>query len=206
VGSIANTSPVLTGTSTTLSDDPETVGDVLVLLVHIVNSTATVSTVLGGGASGWAVDQQFSDFFGATQHDTEIWQGEVSSTGPSAITVRFSPSLAGTNVDVVAQEFTAGLGSATTWSQDGGAGQSNLSSSAVDYPSLTPSGSGELYFGYAWVPGTASAGSTPGVTYDVTFDGNLICFDPSVSAELTPAGLQDADVESASIAVLIKAS
>jgi sugar (pentulose or hexulose) kinase len=161
VGSIANTSPVLTGTSTTLSDDPETVGDVLVLLVHIVNSTATVSTVLGGGASGWAVDQQFSDFFGATQHDTEIWQGEVSSTGPSAITVRFSPSLAGTNVDVVAQEFTAGLGSATTWSQDGGAGQSNLSSSAVDYPSLTPSGSGELYFGYAWVPGTASAGSTP---------------------------------------------
>jgi hypothetical protein len=44
------------------------------------------------------------------------------------------------------------------------------------------------------------------VTYDVTFDGNLICFDPSVSAELTPAGLQDADVESASIAVLIKAS
>jgi hypothetical protein len=185
------------------------VGDILLFLVHIVDSSATVSSVSAGGASGWAVDQQYGGLFGATQHDTEIWHGKVSSTGSANITVDFSSSLtaAGTNVDVVAQEFTAGLGSATTWSKDGGAAQSNTSNFLeVDYPPLTPSAPGELYFGYAWVPGTASAGSTPGVTYEATTDGNLICFDPDVSAELTPVGSQDSDVESASIAVLIQAS
>ncbi len=178
------------------------------LLVHIVDSSATVSSVAGGGASGWTMDQQSGDFFGPTQHDTEIWHGKVSSTGASDITVGFSSSLgASTNVDVFAQEFTAGLGSGTTWTYDTGGHLDNTTASTeVDYPSLAPATSGELYFGYAWVPGTASAGVTPGVTYDVTTDSNLVCFDPNVSAALAPVGAQDSSTNSASIAVLIKAS
>jgi len=208
VGVPANIAPVsTTGSSTTLTVDAQNAGDILVLLVHVVDSTDTVSSVSGGGASVWALDQQDSDAFGTTHHDTEIWQGEVSAPGTSDITVGFSSPLTGLNIDVFAQEFTAGLGSATTWSKDVGADQSNAAASTeVDYPPLTPSATGELYFGYAWVPGNAIAGSTPGVNYDFTYDGNMICFDPAVSSELAPVASQDAAAESATIAVLIRAS
>jgi hypothetical protein len=194
---------------TTLSVDPHIAGDALVVLVHIVASNAKVSSISGGGSSGWARYEQYLDTpsWSGQPHDTEIWVGKVGSTGSSTIRVSYSQSVKSTNIDLDAQEFDAGLGTATTWSPDTGSGQDNdASSTDVPYPALTPSASGELYFGYAWVPGTSAPGSTPGVTYDVTADGNLICFDPDVSTELAPVGSQTAWAPSASIAVLIRAS
>ncbi len=193
----------------TLSVDPQAAGDALVLLVHIVDSGATVSSVSGGGSSGWTLCHQYTDnpSWDPLQHDTEIWVGKVSSTGTSTIAVNYSGTVT-TDVDLDAQEFTAGLGTATTWTPDTGSGQDNAASVAVPYPPdppLTPSSSGELYFGYAWVPETAAPGSTPGVTYFVTNDGNLVCYDPDVSAALSPLGSQSLN-PSASMAVFIKAS
>ncbi len=210
VGSGYSTDPTITGTATTVADDPVTDGDLLVLLVHIVNSSDTVNSVTGGGVSSWSLDTQFGDTFpSSTVHDTEIWQGEVTSTGTSLITVNFSSSLTANNLDLYVQEFTTGGGAGTTWTKDGnGAGQANNSASFdVDYPSLTPTGSHELYFGYGWVPGTATGGVSPGsATFVVTADSNLICYDPDVSATEAPVGAEDTDSYSASIGVLIEAS
>jgi hypothetical protein len=181
------------------------------MLIHIVASNATVSSVSGGKASGWARYQQYLDTpsWSGQPHDTEIWVGKVNATGKSTIMVSYSAPVTSANIDLDAQEFTTPppLLGTTAWSFDTGAGQDNAqSSTAVAYPALKPSASGELYFGYAWVPGTSAPGPTPGVTYDVTADGNLICFDPDVSATLSPFGSQTAWAPSASIAVLIQAS
>jgi hypothetical protein len=189
--------------------NPAGAGDALVLMVHIVASTATVSSVSGGGATGWTRYQQFKDVpsWSGQPHDTEIWLGTVTTAGSSTINVSYSASVGSVDTDLAAQEFSSGLGPTTSWSKDTGAGQDNVSSSTnVLFPTMTPASSGELYFGYAWVQGTSSAGSTSGVSYDVTADGNLVCFDTSVSSALTPIGSQPDSLPSASMGVLITAS
>jgi hypothetical protein len=207
VGSQYNTDPTLTGTAITLADSPATDGDLLVLLVHIVNSTDTVSTVTGGGVTSWTLDQRYADTFPpSTHHDTEIWQGKVTSTGAHSIAITFSGSLTDNPLELYAQEFTAGA--STTWTEDTGAGLANAGPSLdFAFPSLTPVGSHELYFGYAWVPGTATGGVSPlTATFVVTAATNLIFFDPNVSAPEAPVGAEDSDSFSASIGVLIQAS
>ncbi|MGD0811870.1 MAG: hypothetical protein ABSA91_19495, partial [Acidimicrobiales bacterium] len=73
--------------------------------------------------------------------------------------------------------------------------------------SLTPSGTGELYFGLAVVGGdTATAGSTSGVTYNVDDNGNLLAYDTNVSAALAPAGSQTGGTGVDSAAALFIAS
>jgi hypothetical protein len=193
----------------TLQVNPQGVGDAEVALIHIVGSNATVLSLSGGGASGWTRFQQYLDTpsWSGLPHDTEIWVGTITSTGSSTFTVSYSQSVSAANIDLAAQEFTAGLGTNTHWSRDTGAGQDNLGSSfSVAFPSLHPSAPRELYFGYAWVPATASTGSTSGFTYGVTADSNLIAFDPNVSATVSPVGSQTESNPSASFAVLIAAS
>ena len=206
VGSLVSASS--SGVSS-LTVDPQNAGDAIVLLVHIVASTATVSSISGGGSADWTRYEMYEDVpsWSGQPHDTEIWLGTVGTTGPSTISVRYTGSVASMNIDLAAQEFTAGLGASTKWSKDSGAGQENTTPSTnVPFPTLTSSGSSELYFGYAWVPEVALAGSANGVTYDVTADSNVVCFDPSVSGALTPVATQTLTDPSASIGVLIGAS
>jgi hypothetical protein len=192
-----------------LSDDPQNVGDALIVVVHIVDSSGTASSISGGGSTDWTRVAMYQDVpsWSGQPHDTEIWLGTVSTIGSSVINVQYSENVASANVDLAAQEFTAGLGSSTTWSKDSSAGQENTTvSTNVPFPMLTASTASELYFGYAWVPEMAVSGSANGVTYDVTADNNVVCFDPSVSSTLTPVAAQTVPNPSASMGVLIEAS
>jgi hypothetical protein len=113
----------------------------------------------------------------------------VTATGPSTITVSFSASVASTNVELVAQEFATSLGSSTVWSADTAGGQSNSSSTTVAFPSLTPTGSSELYAGYADVATVGQAGTTGGYAYYPSVNGNLYIDSPNVSAASAPSGV-----------------
>ncbi len=146
---------------TTLSVDPSHVGDALLAVVKVSSATTTVSSLSGGGATGWSKLESYAD----GSHDNEIRLGTVTTTGSATLTATFSASVSGVDVDFNAQEFTAGLGSGTTWSKDTGSGQSNSAGSTFDFPSLTPAGTGELYFGYARGGGTTSGGGTSGFSY-----------------------------------------
>ncbi|HLG66527.1 MAG TPA: IPT/TIG domain-containing protein [Acidimicrobiales bacterium] len=200
VGSMANSS----GSGvTTLGDSPQASGDALVLLVKAHSSSITVSSVSGGGASTWTRLTSYQD----GSHDMEVWLGPVTSTGPHTVTVTFSAGVSGVDTDLALQEFAASTGAQTTWSKDVAGGQANPSSTAVPYPSLTPTSSGELYFGYAVLPDAPPAGgSTPGFTFDITADGNIVAFDPSVTSTVAPVATQTMADPSASLAVLISAS
>src|SRR6185312_13177821 len=121
------------------------------------------------------------------------------TTGTSSIRVGYSASVGSSDVELVAQEFTAGLGSATVWAKDAAAGQNNASSTSIAYPSLTASGPGELYVGYARSPYSESAGSTPGFTYHQSLEANTVVFDPSVSGTAAPTATQSPAGTSAAV-------
>ena len=190
-----------TGVSS-LSVSPKTLGDALVLTVKVTSASATVSGVSGGGAN-WTKVTSYED---ASSHDLEIWLGTVTATGSATINVSYSASVSSSSVELVAQEFTAGLGSASVWTKDTAAGQSNASSTTVASPSLTAASAGELYVSYSRCPGVVVAGSTPGVTYVPTTLGNMYLYDPSVTGTLAPTSSQSPANTSSAIGALIAVS
>jgi hypothetical protein len=200
VGSFRSTDGVAL---TTLAVSPQTVGDVLVVYAQVGTATPKVSSISGGGVTTWTKGSQFA---GTVGFDTEIWFGKVTSTGASTITFTWSSSIAGHTAEYGAQEFTAGLGASTVWALDKSATTNGASSTTVPYPSLTPSGSGELYFGYAGVAQTATGGSTSGFTYSVTPEVNIAAYDPNVSGTVAPSAVQSPAGTSSSVAILLSAS
>jgi len=199
VGSMADSQG--TGVSS-LAVSPKTAGDALVLTAKISSSSAKVSSISGGGAT-WAKLTSYED---ASSHDLEVWLGTVTTTGSSTISVSYSASVGSSSVELIAQEFTAGLGGASVWTKDVGSGISNATSTTVASPTLTAASAGELYVGYSRCPGQVLAGSTPGVTYDPTALGNMFLYDPSVTGTLSPTSTQSPADTSAAIGVLIAAT
>jgi RHS repeat-associated protein len=161
----------------------------------------SITSVSGGGAS-W---QQIATL--SYGYETEMWLGTVTATGSSTITVTFASSVASTGVELDAQEYTASTGTSTTWAIDQeGTLKNTASSTTVTYPTLAPSGTGELYVGFANSPQWADSGSTSGFTYDDTDWGDLFIYDPSVSASESPTGTQDASGMSGTIGALLSAT
>ncbi len=200
VGALANTA----GTDvTSLSVSPQHVGDIVMLAVKADSTSVSASSVSGGGVSTWTrAEGPYSGYAG---HDLEIWKGAVSTSGSSTITVTFSGSVSGILTELAAQEFS-GSGSGTVFSFDNGGGISNTSSTTVALPGLTPAGIGELYFSFASLPNSPSAGSTPGFNYVTTTDGDMTAYDTNASGAVNPTASQSPAGASGAVAVLISAS
>ncbi len=178
VGSLAYAS----GSATTLSVSPKGVGDLMTLVVSVTGGP--VSSVSGGGVTTWSKD--IAKVGNQEGNDNEIWWGVVSATGASTVTVAFGGSHS--DDELMAQEYSAGAGA--TWSA-GANGSTSSTTSTVTFPSLTPSGSGELYLGFAQVDGSGEAGSTPGFSYTITSaEGSVLCWDTNVSSATSPTATQ----------------
>jgi hypothetical protein len=188
--------------TTTLAVSPQHVGDLLVLFAKADASGVTVSSISGGGVGTWTRSVTYS---GYATHDLELWTGDVSTTGASTITVKFSASVTSIYTGLASQEFSSSSGAGTTWSVDTTGGISNAASTAVTFPKLTPSGTGELYFSYAAVAGTAASGKTAGFTYATTSDGDVVAYDVSVSSAQQPTTTQSPSGVSGAVAVLVAA-
>jgi hypothetical protein len=194
-----------TSGGTVLATDPQNIGDVLVVCVDS-HATFGLSSLLGGGVTTW---NRAVQFISVRDHDIELWFGTVTTAGSSEITFNWSsPGINGSWTEYTAQEFTADLGAGTTWSIDNGQAESldGPSSTTVPYPTLTSSGSGDLYYGYAGMPNAPSAGSTSGFTYDVTTGDNLVSYDTDVSGTVSPTASQSPAGQSEMVAALLTAS
>ena len=169
----------------TLAVSPQTVGDVLVVFAHSPVTTLTVSSVSGGGVTTWTKGL----FVGSVGAEEEIWFGKVTTTGSSTVTFTWSASISGHTMDYGAQEFTAGLGSTTIW-----AGQDRAPSAAprrrrCPSPLSSPTGTGELYFGYSTVrQQLGAAGIHRGLHLRDHRESNVVAYDTNVSASVSPAG------------------
>ncbi len=181
------------------------VGDAWVLAVRVSNSSIHVSSVTGGGVGDhWTKLASVSD--SDQDRDIEEWLGPISKTGSRVLTVHFSGDVAGTRVELGAQEFSSSIGASTAWTEDVGASATNdTSSSTITYPTLTPASSGELYVGFSRASSRSYAGSTPGFTYESGTPNNLYIYDPNVSSSVSPAGSEQSGL-SLTTGALIEAS
>ena len=153
VGALANKS----GNNTkTLSVSPQHAGDLEVLAVKVSSSSVSATSVTGGGVSTWTQAAHVTE--GGNQ--LQIFTGPVTSTGSSTLTVNYSASVTSIYTGLAAREFSSSAGASTTWTTDAAAGIANASSTTVTFPKLSPAASGELYFGYAAVANSGSAGTT----------------------------------------------
>src|ERR1019366_2919742 len=119
---------------TTLTVNPQNIGDLEVVSVAWSSTTQDVTSMAGGGVTTWTKAGQYDG--GNQARDLEIWYGVVTSTGPSTITFNWSGSITGHNAEYSAQEFTAGTG--VTWSLATTGHLEDASSTNVAFPSLTP--------------------------------------------------------------------
>jgi RHS repeat-associated protein len=192
---------------TTLAVNPQHVGDVIALTTLTWSPSTYPSSISGGGVTTWtkAVDYPVTGY----GYDAQIWYGKVTTTGSSTITVSYPASVSSDWIEFTAQEFSSTAGSGTTWGVDHTGTQANGSSTTMTYPSLSPSGAGELYYGYAdGMGGIASAGSTSGFTYDTTPAENEVAYDTNVSSPSTyqPTTPQAAAGPSLAVAVTFTAT
>jgi RHS repeat-associated protein len=165
----------------------------------------SVSSISGGGVTTWSKAVRFST---SACCDEEIWYGKVATAGASTITATWSASVASQPIEYSAQEFSASTGTGTTWAVDHtGTLNNTVSSTTTTYPSLSPSSTGELYFGYL-TDNSATGGSTTGFTYDTTAVSNQVTFNPSVSSPSAyqPTGTQTPAGTSSALAALFTAT
>lgn len=189
-------SPFSVTNSLSLSVSPTAVGDIL----FFTSSDYTVTGISGGGVTTW-------NAAGANSGGSESysWWGVVTASGASTITVTGSGTLA--DASFAAQQFTGG--GAGTWSADGSPGVFTGSGTTWSCPSLSATGSGELYVAGASVHGTV-AGSTAGFTYLLTlspgstsWSANII-YNPNASGSaLQPTGTNSPSAGNASTGVLL---
>ena len=194
----------------TAADNPQHVGDVLVVTAEEDNTAAQVSAVSGGGVTTWHQAIHYVGSASAENRDYDMWYGVVTATGSSTITFTWSASIASNTAEYEVAEFSATFGTNTVWTLDKTGHQDNTTNSTtVTYASLTPGNADELYFGFADMPNAPSAGSTTGFSYMQTADANQIAWNPDVTSAgvaVQPTSTQGASDVSSSVALLMGAT
>lgn len=197
-----------TGTSlTTLSVTPKKLGDAFLFSCSYI-STATLSTVSGGGSTGWTkLVGAFQAYSGSAKVD--LWMGTINSSINVATNITISGSGLTNTQRLNAQEFTSGGGAGTIWALDGSqtGTKTNASSATITFPTLTPSGINRMYIGYGLVANSANSGSqTAGYTLDLDPGSNPFLFNPNVANSAQgPTCTQTAGLSGA-IAALVTAT
>lgn len=157
-----------------------TIGDIVLLEVALSGTGITVSGVSGGNCTWTQIVAPVN--ISALAGYASIWLGTVTSTGAANVTLTFSGGTPST-IRPIVDEFSVSTGAASVQLDnyvvlDNAAGTNTV-------PTATPSGSGELLWGYAHDMNSSTAGSTPGVLYEIDGNGNGTNYDLSVSAPTT---------------------
>ena len=162
---------LIEGTSLTPSVTAHAVGDVI--LLHVTTEGSAPPTGVSGGGATWTqvgttVTGSVNSGFSAA-----VYEGTVTTAGTAQATVTTSGTASA--VRIGGQEYNPGSG------QTGAlVSQANLDVTGTSTgPSITPTGSDELYSFYGFDTGTGSAGSTPGYTYELDNNGNPYAYDPA---------------------------
>jgi hypothetical protein len=157
---------------TTLTVNPQKVGDLIVFQSQISSHSITVTGVSCPETGAWHLAERYVDTVNGVVTE-EIWWAVASSTGSTKITATYSSSIAALSPELVSDSFTTA--SASIWSAVSGNGAAAASTTAIVFPSVTSgSNTNQLYWGYVQSTQTALAGRTAGFTYSPTAEGNLI--------------------------------
>lgn len=210
VGSLVthNNQPAVT--SETVSVNPTAVGNLLAVAIETkypAGHSFGTTSVSGGGVTTWNQALAFSSVDGI--HRVELWWGVATSTGASNLVVGYNPDAttqadgtSATSVDV--QQFSA---PGATWGVDvTGSNDTNVAGTNPPFPTLTPTSGTECYFGYLAIPGSVTAGSTPGCVYQADVRGNETVYNVAVTSTITPNTTSSSQVSVAAAMLLTTAA
>ena len=192
--------------NSTLSDSPAALGDLVVLAIKYGNTAINVTGISGGGVTNWHLVTSGSSTANSTSES--LWEGTVSSIGPSTISVNFSSST-GTLNDIDAQEFSSGLGLNTSWSvESSGFLPTTTASTTSSLPLLTAQASNELYWGYIQSSSTVTGLSTSGFNITIDSQGNAMVYNTSTVSNTSyqPVVTLNSSGTSNAISMIISAS
>ncbi len=161
-----------------LSIDPQHVGDLVVVSVQEHSTTFAIGSVSGGNASSWTRATQFIDTANTLTYD--VWYGVANAVGPATVQLSYGSQTPGLPIEMIADSFVL-PGGTSTWSVVTSGGESNGVSGTVVWPALTSSSvAHQLYWGASEEHTTGYAGSTPGFFYNDTYNGNTFLYDPNL--------------------------
>ena len=154
--------------TTTLAVNPMRVGN-FYLAEIITNSNTVYCNSITGGNCTWTLLTSFKGHNNSTY--ASVFTGVATATGSANATLAFSGTTP--TFEAVAQQFSSSVGS---WAL-ATSGTLDLVTGTNTWPSLTPDGPGNLYFGFFYDSGTATAGSTVGFTY-TSYAGDGVAYNP----------------------------
>jgi hypothetical protein len=186
---------LIQGTSLTPSVTAHAAGDVI--LLHVTTEGSAPPTGISGGDATWK--QVGSTVRGSVNSglSAAVYEGTVTTAGTAQATVTTSGTPSA--VRIAGQEYNPGSGQTGVL-----VSQANLDVTGTNTgPSITPTGSNELYSFYGFDTDIGSAGSTTGYTYEVDNNGNIYAYDPASPTQ--PPVFSDSDV-AFGIAVLMESA
>lgn len=163
-------------------------GDLLVIWVkalYVGNPQIQVTSISASGTGTIGTPVNAIQYYSVDHpnNDDEIWYAPVTHAGTIALTFTWSGSNSGDVSQYSTQEFQPSTPS--TYSLDrAGHDENNTPTLTMQFPPLTPVGADELYAGYNsnGTTGTYTTPTTTGYTGETLADGDVILFDPDVSA------------------------
>jgi hypothetical protein len=165
-----------------LSVDPQKVGDLIVISAQLHSTSISVTSVSGGGSSGWTRAEQFVDT--ANDLTYTVWYAVVTNIGPTTVTVSYSGSTS-LPVELLADSYTTNMTASWRVVSAGGASTSSVSAE-VNWPALKSGATGaQMYWGASEEHGTGTGGSSAGFAYYVSPEGNQFLDDTALAPSTT---------------------
>lgn len=186
---------------------PGNIGDAVLVTTHIASATVHITSVATAAPVGAATFTHLGGTVSGT-HSVDLWLGVITAFPLFELVFTGSAAITSTVNSYTVQTITAG-GQGTTWAIDGSLGTStNAASTTITYPSLTPTGASELYFGYG-ISSSGNAlttGATSGYTVHTDTPVNAVVWDTNVSSTQSPTSTQTSSATSVGIGCLINAT
>jgi hypothetical protein len=202
--------------NTTATLVPSTIGNCMFVVTRCKSQTVGIASMSGGGCAVWDHVGTFSFASGGGSAETiDFWVGVVTTTGSQTLTLTGTASLAAISLTTVWQQFTvSGVAANTSWVAELAASLSNVASTNITYPTLTPNGPNRLYLGFAEPNGAPNTtGATAGYTAQKdanasTADQGQLITNPTLTSGVAaaPVGTQGTSATSIACAVLLRAT
>lgn len=200
-----------TGTAAILTkasgDSLANIGDAILVTTHIASATVHITAVASALPTSAATFTHLGGTVSGT-HSVDLWLGVITASNFDELTFTGSAAITATVNSYSVQFITAG-GQGTTWATDGSLSTStNGASTTITYPSLTPAGAEELYFGYG-ISSSGNAlttGATSGYTVGTDTPVNAVLLGTNVSGVQAPTSTQTSSATSVGIGCLISAT
>ena len=164
---------LIQATASTFTLVPGHTGELIMMAVTQVSNNTVTATALSSSNATWTLVRTYKATGSHQTGTVAIFTGVALNTSSQTVTVSWSGTAPAT-IRIVGRAFTTTTGA---WTVPSGVDLDGAGTAT--WPSLTPPIAGCLYWGYAIDSGTATAGTTPGFTYEVDSHSNGEAFNPN---------------------------